>query len=279
MLKYSRRKFIKLLSMLGLTGVLSRIFFFEKFFFDLNKFDLNVTTKTLTKGEHFFKVILISDLHLQSIGILEKKVVSLINNAEPDLLILNGDSIDKASKLSILNELLNMMNHKIEKVAILGNWEYWGNIDLEGLSIVYKTNNCQLLVNKSTKYQFGNKSISVIGVDDYIGGKIDYSTAVNNFEKSDLNLLLSHCPQFYDEFTSKQKNEIDIDLVLSGHTHGGQVNIFGFVPFKPKGSGRFLNGWYGENWPFLYVTKGLGYSILPIRLGVSPEVTVFNIYK
>ena len=65
--------------------------------------------------------------------------------------------------------------------------------------------------------------------------------------------------------------------MLSGHTHGGQVKFLGFAPFTPQGSGRYLNGLYDDYEPKLYVSKGVGTSILPIRFGARAEIAIFDI--
>ena len=58
----------------------------------------------------------------------------------------------------------------------------------------------------------------------------------------------------------------------SWHTHGGQITFLGFVPFKPRGSGKYLKGWYKESEPKMYISKGVGTSILPIRFGARAEI-------
>ena len=60
--------------------------------------------------------------------------------------------------------------------------------------------------------------------------------------------------------------------MLSGHTHGGQITFLGIVPFKPQGSGRYLKGWYKDSDPKMYISKGIGTSVLPIRLGARAEM-------
>jgi uncharacterized protein len=66
-------------------------------------------------------------------------------------------------------------------------------------------------------------------------------------------------------------------LILSGHTHGGQINFFGLAPFVPAGSGRYLRGLYCDFKPFMYVCKGVGTSILPFRFGARAEIAILRI--
>ena len=67
------------------------------------------------------------------------------------------------------------------------------------------------------------------------------------------------------------------DLCLSGHTHGGQIAFWGWAPFRPVGSGRFVTGFYDVPGCRLFVSKGVGTSVLPVRWGVAPEVVVFDL--
>ena len=66
-------------------------------------------------------------------------------------------------------------------------------------------------------------------------------------------------------------------MVLSGHTHGGQITFLGIAPFKPQGSGKYLKGWYKKSGPKMYISKGIGTSILPIRFGARAEMVQIDI--
>ena len=120
------------------------------------------------------------------------------------------------------------------------------------------------------------RQISIIGIDDFVGGKANFKKAVGNLKKSGTNIVLSHCPQHRD-IIAKQKGNLHIDLVLCGHTHGGQITFLGLAPFKPNGSGKYLKGWYRESDPKMYVSKGIGTSVLPIRFGARAEMVEIEI--
>jgi predicted MPP superfamily phosphohydrolase len=68
-----------------------------------------------------------------------------------------------------------------------------------------------------------------------------------------------------------------MNVILSGHTHGGQINLFGIIPFKPVGSGRYLKGWYHDK--TMFVSKGIGTSILPARFMARAEMALFHLSK
>ncbi|MFN8967247.1 MAG: hypothetical protein ACK5XR_00570 [Pseudanabaena sp.] len=84
--------------------------------------------------------------------------------------------------------------------------------------------------------------------------------AIDLFSADELRILSEYKPQY----------------MLSGHTHGGQLSFFGIAPILPPRSGKYVSGWYQNNAIFLYVSRGLGISILPIRIGSVPEIAYFE---
>lgn len=270
-MEWTRRKFIKtgLLASFGFIVVDS--FWLERYFIETNEFNLGKST-----NDNFdLKVIQISDLHLQTLNGQLKRLAKNINEQKPDLILITGDSLDNKKNAFVLNQFLGLIHHHVKKFAILGNWEYWGDIDLEDLRFIYASHNCELLVNNSRQIYFKDKSISITGIDDYLGGNADINLALKEFKPGDYHIILNHCPEYGDIIAEKLKGKIPYDFMLSGHTHGGQINIMGFVPFKPQGSGKYLKGWYHDK--NIYVSKGIGTSILPARFMARAEIAVFKL--
>lgn len=205
-----------------------------------------------------------------------KSIARKINKLQPDFVLITGDAVDGTSKIPAFGEFFKLIDFSIQKIAVTGNWEYWGKVDLDLLRKVYKKNNCEFLINENLSFSKNGRSIGFVGVDDYIGGNADYGKAVENLPASETNVVLNHCPQYRD-IISQQEGKPIIDLILSGHTHGGQINFFGWAPYKPPGSGSYLNGWYKENGPLMYVSKGIGTSLLPVRFGARAEVVEIDL--
>lgn len=266
----SRRSFIKRALVLATGFLAAKAFWFEKFFIETNEFFLRNATKT----SFGLKVVQISDLHIQSVGYALKRMAAQVNAHNPDVICLTGDAVDKAEKLPVLQEFLSLLNKNTPKVAILGNWEYWGKVNLPDLKQLYETHNCQLLVNQSVQIPVRDKAVSITGTDDFLGGNADFGTAITDYKPGDYHIVLNHCPQYSDTIVGQFSTTIPMDFILSGHTHGGQINLLGFIPFLPRGSGRYVHGWYGKS-PAMYVSKGIGTSILPIRFGARAEIAVF----
>ena len=266
----SRRKFIKRVILAITSLAVIDMFWFERYIIDWNYFDISNEDK-----DSKIKVVQLSDLHIQSIKRFHKSITSKINEMKPDLVCFTGDALDDNNNLEVLNLFLELLNPSIKKYAILGNWEYWGNVNIKQLNKIYKLHNYELLINENTTFTKNNRTINVIGIDDFVGGKASIEQSIIGINSNNKALVLNHCPQYFDTIKAKQK-PVNANLVLSGHTHGGQITFLGIVPFKPQGSGHFLKGFYGKKLK-MYVSKGIGTSILPIRFGSRAEVAVFDI--
>lgn len=214
-------------------------------------------------------MVQITDLHIQNYGRHEENIVKAANNPRPDFMVLTGDSLDDRSKLGVLEEFLSHLNQEVPKYAVLGNWEYWGGVDFDLLRAAYARHNCELLINRSVKLDVGGKQVRLAGFDDYIGNEHHSDAAIADISPVDGELLLAHCPQHRDIVHHRNS------LMLSGHTHGGQINFAGLLDYTPKGSGVYLKGWYLEN--TLFVSRGLGTSRVPLRLNSVPELARFEL--
>lgn len=270
---WNRRKFIRA----GLIGGASLIaldaFFLEKYFIERKEYFLGKATKS----DYDLRVIQLTDLHLQKLNAQLKSVAEAINLLKPDLIVFTGDSVDEAKKLYVLDEFLKLIDKSIIKTAILGNWEYWGKVNLLDLKAIYNAHNCDLLVNESVQYFIKNHTISISGVDDLIAGNANITSTFKNYKKSDYHLILNHCPACTSEIIKQSEKEYKADFILSGHTHGGQFNLFGFAPFLPQGCGPYISGWYRESDTALYVSKGIGTSVIPARFMARAEYTMFHL--
>jgi len=270
MKKITRRKFI-----VGGVGLITSFialdaFWYERFFIEVNEFYLG-SASSKTKN---IKLLQISDLHLKSVKQRHIELVQEINKIKPDILLLTGDIIDRNKNLHKLDHFLSLFDPSIQKTAILGNWECWRVQPLQLLEI-YEKHHCELIVNHSYKYKFGQTSVSISGMDDLLAGRADFNMAMASYSPAKYHIVMTHCPEHRD-IIQQQMKDIPIDLVLSGHTHGGQVNLLGFAPFRPPGSGKYVSGWYRESLPHLYVSRGIGTTGIPIRLGSRAEVSIFN---
>lgn len=217
-------------------------------------------------------IVQISDLHLDRLGDEHHEIAAEVARRAPDLIAFTGDSVDREAGLPVLRRFLGLLPPETPKFAILGNWEHWGHIDFRVLGRIYESAGCRLLVNRSVVQETPRGAIRISGVDDLVGGRPDLRPLMSAGRDGRPHLLLAHCPAHRDRIPDPRA----FDLVLSGHTHGGQVQILGHAPLVPRGSGRYVEGWYRDGAPPMYVSRGIGTSVLPVRFGSRPEVVFFT---
>jgi uncharacterized protein len=214
-----------------------------------------------------FSFAQISDLHFTHAGSVHEDIARELQRLLPDFIVLTGDSVNGTADLPVLDEFLSLLP-RVPLFAILGNWERWGRIDVARFRRMMERRGGRLLVNESVLHG----DLLLTGLDDLVGGRPDHAAALRGAPDSAHRLLLAHCPLQRDLLPPTGR---PFDLVISGHTHGGQVRPFGWAPIRPRGSGPYVAGWYDGGSP-LYVSRGVGTSVLPIRLGARPEIAVFG---
>jgi len=212
----------------------------------------------------------VSDLHLRSMGRLETQLLTALHDSRADLLLFTGDMIDRRLDLWRLETFLRECPAGPRRFAILGNWEYWAGVPTEALERLYDRHGVELLVNRSVEVAVAGTRVRVTGLDDLRGGRPDPSTALESSAPTPNHLVLAHCPLCRDSVALPAEHPAD--LMLAGHTHGGQVAVFGHPLVLPEGSGRYVAGWYRDAGPPMYVSRGIGTSLLPVRLGTPPEL-------
>lgn len=228
-----------------------------------------------TPGSLALTVVQLTDLHLREVGLLHRRTARLVAGARPDLVVLTGDSVDGPEGLAGLGTFLGMLDAAVPKYAILGNWEYWGGVGAAELAEVYGRAGCRLLVDESVGVDLRGRRLALTGLDDLLGGRPDPARALGGAPDARAHLLLAHCPAQRD----RVGDAAGATLMLAGHTHGGQVAPFGWAPLVPPGSGRYVAGWYRDPAAVpLYVSRGIGTSQVPVRLGAPPEVAVFTVW-
>tara|TARA_R110000868_G_scaffold227035_1_gene479991 strand:+ start:362 stop:1186 length:825 start_codon:yes stop_codon:yes gene_type:complete len=274
-MKISRRRFFKKLFILSTTLIILVYidsYWFEKYIIDWDEYDLSKSKKNK------IKIIQISDLHLKGLKYFHKTVAERINKEQPDVIAFTGDTISRRNTYPILIEFLDLIDEKILKIAILGNKEYDARATVEDLNAIFKNYNGLVLRNKNYVLTKGERAINILGIDDFLHGKPDFINAIMNINKSLDTIVLNHCPGYSDTIDELNVEEkLNIKMILSGHTHGGQITFFGIKIFTPDGSGNYLKGWYNLKTTKMYVSKGIGTTVIPLRFFARAEATIFHI--
>lgn len=267
----SRRKFLFFL--IGLSG----ISFFSYGFSERKKFRverLNIISEKWNGNP--LKIIFLADLHrgpFTEISFIEKisKKVSEIN---ADILIFGGDYI--YASINYLKDVFlpfKELNPPLGKYGILGNHDNY--LGTRKVISSLKENNIELLNNSSIKLISGGNLIYLFGIDDYKTGFPDINKGLKYIKDDGFIIGLSHNPLFWKKVNLNLKT----DLLLSGHTHGGQIDLPFLGPvFLLPGHGReYHRGFYNLNGNRLYVSRGIGTIHLPLRIFCPPEITFLQI--
>ncbi|RRQ48237.1 metallophosphoesterase [Maribacter algicola] len=271
-----RRTFFKRLfnSILGLSGLIALdAFWFEKYIIHWTEFDLS------NGHEEKIKLVQLSDLHLRGLHYGLTSIAEKVDKLKPDAILFTGDTITRKTRLDLLDEYLNQFDDSVLKIFIYGNKEYSGRIPLDAFRQVIAKHNGVLLINESFGIRKGNRTLHFLGIDDFIGGNADFVHTISTIDdKNTDTIVLNHCPQYSDTIARLNNSfKINIKCILSGHTHGGQITFFGRELYKPGGSGRYLKGWYKTGDIPMYVSKGIGTTILPIRFWARAEASIFYV--
>jgi len=220
----------------------------------------------------YTRVVQISDIHFSRVidERFAEKIVPMINDLKPDLVLFTGDYMDKGiENPEKIAEIMNKIEAPMGKFAISGNHEFiTGYFD------------CIDFIEKNG-FEFMDGRVENIGRNIVIGGVMDRSAessnvyyhedskVLNQFQSGNFNIYLKHRPELEDGDSSH------FDLMLSGHTHGGQIFPFTLLV---KIFNRYLAGLYElEGGAKLYVSRGTGAWGPPVRFGATPEITLIEL--
>ncbi len=211
-------------------------------------------------------IVQITDVHLRDEGPFLERCIQEVRGLNPDLIVLTGDLITKNWTQRAVERFLQALSD-VPKLAILGNWEHWvaGNLtDWKSLLAKY---NVQLLVETVHTMVFKGVALQIVGTDDHLAGKSDPSTLCAQITDAP-TLCLTHSPAHVDVLAHQP-----IDLILAGHAHGGQIRLpkLGAL-WVPKGTEHYIAGWYKQQGTHLFVCRGMGWSVAPLRWNCPPEV-------
>jgi len=221
------------------------------------------------------RLVQISDLHIRAFYGYYQRIAEAVNSLLPGIILITGDFLEKDRNLADVRQFLKLLHAPMGIFAVQGNWEYWARLEGENLRRQFGRVGVTLLINERFDLELRNVPLSILGLD--YPSSVDQLIALQNrADPSRVNLLLSHVPAFEHRRLGNH-----IDLILCGHTHGGQVRIPFVTPFYlPRFSYPFVAGMYRVG-PFdtpLYVNRGVGTSIFPIRFMCRPEITLLRLH-
>ena len=233
---------------------------------------VEIKLKRLPKKLDGFKIIQLSDIHHSPFTGLEhiERVVKVANRLRPDMFLLTGDYVSHEREyIAPVAAVLGSLKAKYGVYACLGNHDHWTDADL--VTHLFRGEGINMLVNEGIRIEARGASFWLAGVDDYMVGKTDVPAALKGSFPDEMKLLLAHNPIIFREAA-----RLGIDLTLSGHTHGGQIKIRDtqkrILPRR-----KFQAGHYERKDSQLYVTRGIGTVVVPMRYQCPPEISLLEL--
>ncbi len=240
------------------------------------------------------RIIHLSDIHIGSFYRFRKqirKAIHRINALQPDLILFSGDMVNNFSEeINGWEQEFKQLHSVYGKYAVLGNHDYgdyytWTsdeekNRNKKILFRFFKETGFHLLMNETIQVKTRDSKLNIIGVENWGSPPFkqygNLKRALENQLPSGIKILLSHDPSHWD---AEVLNKTDIDVTLSGHTHGMQLGIrLGRYEWSPSGwLYKRWGGLYCENGQSLYVNRGMGFIGLPMRIGILPEIACLQL--
>jgi predicted MPP superfamily phosphohydrolase len=241
------------------------------------------------------KIVQISDIHSGSLDDLEavKKGIQKINDLQPDVIFFTGDLVNNMAKeMEDKIAVFSSLKAPLGVFSILGNHDYgdyvsWPSADakkenLDKLKSIHAAMGWRLLLNEHVALEKDGASIGLIGIENW-GARANFAKygdlkkAYQGADQYPFKILLSHDPSHWDAEVCKHYG--DIDLMLSGHTHGMQfgVEIPGFRWSPVQYVYKQWGGLYKKGDQHLYVNRGFGFLGYPGRVGILPEITLIEL--
>jgi predicted MPP superfamily phosphohydrolase len=213
----------------------------------------------------------ISDIHLNEADALHSRMIDLIKQENPHYVFFTGDLVNEAKAIGHAVDIFREMQPPGGTWAVVGNSDRSSEA-VETLQTQLETVGVRYLVNASAEIEAG---LWLVGVDDPSAYIADVGRAMQDVPSESPRILLGHSPDIVDQLDGAR-----FDLMLAGHTHGGQVNLpfFNGAWMLNGPSSKYVKGLYNVHGSPLYVNRGIGTAKLPIRLGARPEITHFTFH-
>ncbi len=241
--------------------------------------EYELTHEKLPREFDGFSVAQVSDFHNTRSSVLQESILEELRSLCPDIIVITGDFIDCRKPdtkiaLDFAEQLLRIApvyfspgNHEARLPDVYESFEE----ELKNIGVTVLRNSCETI-------RTGNKNINIIGIDDatFYGAEDEKITSTANaldevlYDKNLFTITLSHRPEVFSVYTEKK-----LDLVFSGHAHGGQFVIpylgglfsptEGFFP-------EFTQGIHHKNNTTMIISRGIGNSVFPIRINNRPEI-------
>lgn len=213
----------------------------------------------------------LSDLHLVRDDGWTRHVIGAVRRArveDHDLGVVTGDFLYKRARpAEVARRLRDLPRPAGGWYAVRGGWENSCGIVRDHFVAFCEDAGMTPLINETAQVELDGQRVNLVGLDDPEGGRPDLAAALEGADPTAPTIVLVHRPDLLDRVAGA------VDLVLAGHSHGGQVRVPGVGPlWLPRGCGRYVAGVYHRDGTTLFVNRGVGTTIAPLRLFSPPEI-------
>lgn len=218
------------------------------------------------------RAVHLTDLHLDLYHTRHDLVVETIDELRPDWIFVTGDLLNVPAGLPHLFRFLARLREIAPVFATLGNHDHYSGVPVAQYAELADRHKITLLVNQCAIISTGAGELVIVGVDDPSLHRADLRCVPPPADHR-FTLLLAHAPNILDYVESQHA----IDMILCGHSHGGQWQVPGIPTFwLPPGCNGLVAGWHESGKHKLYVNRGLGWSFLPFRWNCRPEIAMIE---
>jgi len=224
-----------------------------------------------------FRIAVLADLHygpMVGAGFV-RRIVAQTARLAPDAVVLCGDTVERSSSgTGPLAGMIAELAGSVPTYAVLGNHDYYGCVGRYCRRI--RAAGVELLVNAHRLIgPAGGAKIALAGLDDLDDGAPDVAAALDGIPPGTFTVLAAHNPDLAD---SPGLNGA-VDLMVAGHTHGGQIRLFGWAPITFTRNPAYKRGMTRAAGFPLYISRGLGVTGMPIRVDADPELPIITLRR
>ena len=253
-----------------------------KAYYDTNSVEIKhyqIRSSSLGEVLGGLKVAHLSDIHMKNTGLMANKILDILKDEKPDLIFITGDLISFEGPYEPVVSFLLQLNPPYGIYGVLGNTEYSNE---NGSCILCHEERSKRLRKKQSPIflrdsisllKVNGRILNILGVDDPVHKRSHLKKALQGMNSEAPSILLAHSPEIFEEASNS-----GIDLLLCGHTHGGQIFLTKCLRkvLPLEASLGFIEGFFQKGKMLMYVNRGVGTSYLPFRFGVIPEITFFT---
>lgn len=220
------------------------------------------------------RIVHISDIHARkTIGFRERQLIRKVNSLNADIIFITGDFISDFGGLRSALEIVSKLKAKIGKFGVMGNHDHY-RVRPDFFAREFREAGIDILLNEHRLIPLPNgRTLTLAGVDDPVTGHANIARTLDSIRPGEPVIMLAHTPSFYP-----QAHKRHINLLLAGHSHGGQIGIPYFVhEMKGDTPSMYLRGLIQEGSTQMYVNRGIGMTNKPIRFLCRPEITLLEV--